>query len=119
MSDDILLRWNGTEYVGIDPETGDEIPVPFDTLEASSVNITPHATGTIELAAGADIELNRSSDYNEDYYSVFVSYESGSFNARVTTTLSVSGGEGQFKAQNDGGDNLTINWAILKISEEQ
>ena len=41
MADDIILRWTGSKYIGIDPSDGSQVPLPFgdvefDTLEAVS-----------------------------------------------------------------------------------
>ena len=52
MVDDIILRWTGSKYIGIDPSDGSQVPLPFgdaefDALEAGELTNTNQNGGTI------------------------------------------------------------------------
>lgn len=52
MADDIILRWDGSKYIGIDPSTGSQVPLPFDDVETNSL----HTEDAFNSAIGDNID---------------------------------------------------------------
>lgn len=56
MADDIILRWDGNKYIGIDPSDGSQIPLPFDDVEANSLDVSGTTTTTALEADSLSID---------------------------------------------------------------
>jgi hypothetical protein len=108
------LRSDSVQTGSID---NDGSPVAF----GDTVNLSAHATGQTTIAAGGDVLLNQSTDYETDYYQVFYTAVGSTSDAGAAETyINVTGdGNVEFRAVEKFGSNaITINWAIVKIAEQ-
>ena len=122
-----LMEWDATagEWVVRGPVamSGNDVTgvgaLDADSVSTDDLSVTPVDSGTVTVPANGDVEISRSSDYNSGYYNVFLSFDSpGGGGARINAKFSNGFEEGQWRLVESGGNEQTVNWAVVKIADQ-
>jgi len=95
-------EFNGTDLSGV------------GSLSTDNLDVTPLATGSTQVPANSDVELGTFGV--DSYQTVLLSLESGGGGARVYPRFDSSFSENQWRLVNDGGSDITVNWAVVELS---